>query len=242
MRKIGFSTGAVARGDFYGALEILRTAHVPAVELSALRLVELAPLVRALSTLALADFTYVSFHAPSSFKESEEKDVVRLLEEVAAHDLPIIVHPDVIFDFALWEQFGSLLIIENMDKRKPVGRTVLELCPIFDALPSAMFCFDIGHARQVDPTMTEAALLLNSYGDRLLEIHMSEVNTASRHDPISYNAVAAFASVADQIPESVPIILETLIDQGQSDIQTEMERARLVFATMNEGAWRQAIA
>ena len=69
---------------------------------------------------------------------------------------PIVVHPDAMFDFSLWREFGNLLCLENMDKRKPVGRTVQELDRIFQELPDASFCFDIGHARQVAPTMTEA--------------------------------------------------------------------------------------
>jgi hypothetical protein len=74
--------------------------------------------------------------------------------------------------------------------------------------------------------MTEAYLLLQAFGDRLAEVHVSEVNTASRHDPISWNAVTAFRTVARYIPEEIPIILEPLIDEGQSDIQTEIQRAR----------------
>jgi hypothetical protein len=78
--------------------------------------------------------------------------------------------------------------------------------------------------------MTEATLLLNAFGDRLVEVHMSEVNTASRHDPISPNAVTAFSAVAEFIPEDVPIILESLIDHGQSDVQTELQQAHNAFA------------
>ena len=59
---------------------------------------------------------------------------------------------------------------------------------------------------------------------------MSEVNTASRHDPISPNAVTAFSAVAEFIPENVPIILEPLIDHGQSDIETELQRAHDALA------------
>ena len=79
--------------------------------------------------------------------------------------------------------------------------------------------------------MTEASLLLKAFGDRLVEVHMSEVNTASRHDPISLNAVMAFSAIAASIPEEVPIILEPLIDQGQSDVQTELRRAYDTFAS-----------
>lgn len=84
--------------------------------------------------------------------------------------------------------------------------------------------------------MTEAAALLRAFGDRLAEVHLSEVNTASRHDPISLYAVRAFNSIAPYIPEQTPIILETLIDQGQSTIEAEIERARDSLTVMSLAA------
>ena len=74
--------------------------------------------------------------------------------------------------------------------------------------------------------MTEARLILEQFGGRLREVHVSEVNTSSRHDALSVYAISAFRTVAKLIPEPVPIILETLIDEGQSDIPTEIDRAR----------------
>ena len=61
---------------------------------------------------------------------------------------------------------------------------------------------------------------------------MSEVNTASRHDPLSPNAIMAFSGIMASVPEEVPIILETLIDQQQSDVQTEIHRANEVFGAV----------
>jgi hypothetical protein len=119
-----------------------------------------------------------------------------------------------------------------MDNRKPVGRSVPELGKFFELLPEARFCFDVGHARQVDPSMVESVLMLRACGGRLAEVHMSEVNTSSRHDPISRNAVSAFAPVMAKIPVTIPIILETLIDEGQSDIETEIRRASEVFGAV----------
>jgi hypothetical protein len=236
MRRVGFSTGAVARGDFRHAIHLLRAHQVDTIELSALRADELAPLVYAIPTLDLSDFRFVSVHAPSRYPAEQEHSILRQLTPLATQGFPVVVHPDVIYTPESWRPLEGNLLIENMDKRKPIGRFVKELRPYFEALPQARFCFDIGHARQVDPTMTEAALLLDAFGARLAEVHMSEVNTASRHDPISIYAVSAFASVAASIPEHVPIILESLIDQGQSDIATEISRARDVFAEMAVGA------
>lgn len=226
MRPIGFSTGALARGDFLRALQILDNHNVRIVEVSALRLSELEPVFCALPSLDLGRFTFVSIHAPSSFPQESEDWVLERLVAVGRSGFPLVAHPDTIYTLSKWRVLGDRLVIENMDKRKPIGRTVSEMRTIFDALPEARFCFDIGHARQVDPSMTEASLLLRAFGGRLEQVHMSEVNTASRHDPISLNAVSAFQRVAMYIPESTPIILETLIDAGQSDVQSEIARAR----------------
>lgn len=225
MRIIGFSTGAIAKSDYARALEILRAWKVPAVELSALRFSELDPLVRALPLLDLRSFSAISFHAPSGFSDQQENSVIRLLADVVALKIPIIVHPDVVYSPHLWTRFGDFLLLENMDKRKPIGRTESELQMLFNQLPSARFCFDIGHARQVDPTMMEARRILEQFADRLAEIHISEVNSGGRHDPLSAYAIEAFQSVAELMTEDVPVVLETLIDQGQSDIHTELARA-----------------
>ena len=66
MRPIGFSTGALAFGDFHAALNDLRDIKTAAVELSSLRDHEVAPLMQALPQLDLARYSYVSVHVPSA--------------------------------------------------------------------------------------------------------------------------------------------------------------------------------
>src|SRR4051794_19712335 len=123
MRHIGFSTGALARGDFRAALAILRQHDITIVELSALRVEELTPLVTALPSLVLECFSFVSVHAPSRFARDAEQWVVEQLLPFVERGYPVIVHPDVISDPERWNALGNRLVIENMDKRKPVGRT-----------------------------------------------------------------------------------------------------------------------
>lgn len=225
MKRFGFSTGAIAKGDYRFALERLLFFGISVVELSALRVEELDHLIDSLPNLDLGRFEFVSFHAPSRFPFAFERHVLSRLRTVADHGIPVVVHPDVISTPEAWQVLGSMLLLENMDKRKPVGRTTRELSSLFRQFPEAGLCFDIGHARQVDPTMIEAQLILETFSGRLSEVHISEVNTGSRHDPLSIYAISAFRTVAALIPDSVPIVLETLIDQGQSDILTEIERA-----------------
>src|SRR5450755_2149809 len=130
---------------------ITEDKSVNAVELSALRQEELGPLVAELDILDLSRFRYVSFHAPSSIEPSFEQAVLKLLAQVATRGWPIIVHPDAMLNPLAWACLGDSLCIENMDKRKPVGQTARQLAQIFQVFPNASLCFDIGHARQVDP-------------------------------------------------------------------------------------------
>jgi hypothetical protein len=209
MRPIGFSTGALAHADFRMALAMLKETKLSVVELSALREAELPPLLAAVATLDLSQFAYVSVHAPSAFRPESEALIVEGLAEFSERGWPIVVHPDAILQHSRWRTFGKYLCIENMDKRKPVGRSANELRRVFDLLPDASFCFDIGHARQFDSTMTEAYLLLTEFRGKLRQVHVSEVNTSSKHDVISYASVLAFREVAHLVPSDIPLILET---------------------------------
>ncbi|WP_190273728.1 hypothetical protein [Granulicella mallensis] len=47
--------------------------------------------------------------------------------------------------------------------------------------------------------MTEAFLILSTFAERL--VHVSEVNSESQYDPISYGAKLAFQQVAELIPQ-----------------------------------------
>lgn len=223
MRMIGFSTGALARSDYRQALRMLTGKDVNAVELSALRQEELKPIVEDLDNLDLRKFRYVAFHAPSSLDPALEVSAIQLLERVAARSWPIIVHPNAMYDPAAWAQFDALLCIENMDKRKPIGQTAADLGRIFDVLPRASFCFDIGHARQVDPTMSEATAILQVCRKRLKQLHVSEVNTQSKHDSLSLESMLAFQRVASLVPQDIPIIMESRVDE--SHISEEVGRA-----------------
>lgn len=222
MRPIGFSTGALALGDAARALEMLAGSRTTAVELSALRLPELAPLLALLPTLDLSAFEYVSVHAPSRYDAAEERRIVDALAAVVPFGWPIVVHPDTIHDFGAWRGLGALVAIENMDRRKPVGRTARELDGIFKKLPEARFCFDIGHAQQIDRTMGEAYFLVQELGPRLAQLHVSEVDAMSRHDPLSRVTVDAFRKVAPWVPEDVPLILETPSAPGEFAAQTSL--------------------
>jgi hypothetical protein len=234
MRPIGFSTGALALGDFRCALAILRSkSEVDAVELSALREQELIPLIEALPSLDLQHFRHVSFHAPSSMSGDFEVVATKRLEEVASRNWLIVVHPDVITKPDLWKCLGERLCVENMDKRKPIGQTADQLQEVFDKLPSSSFCFDVGHARQVDPTMTEAFMILRRFRLRLRQLHVSEVNSDSRHGELTLEASLAFRRLASVIPQDVPAIIESRVPKPDIDREVRLVRDLFDSGTSN---------
>ncbi len=211
MRPLGFSTGALSKGDFARGIAVQRPHQtIRAVELSALRDHELEPLVRAVDSLDLSRFEYVSVHAPSKLATLGERAVFEMLEALPS-EWPIVVHPEILLTPSLWRSLGPRLCIENMDNRKTLGRTATELRELFARYPDAGFCLDVGHARQIDPTMTVALLMLFEFGERLAQVHVSDVGPRGEHLPLSVLSTWAFGRVAARVPASCPLIIESVI-------------------------------
>jgi hypothetical protein len=226
MRFFGYSTGAIALGDFSRALNLLGAYDFQAIELSALRIAEVEPLLCALRNLNLDRYKYISFHAPSSFRDEEEEHLVGLLSKLP-EAWPIVLHPDAIYRASRWTSLAPRLAIENMDRRKNTGRSVSELEHVFELLPQAKMCFDLGHARQVDPSMICAYQLLKAYAERIVQLHVSEVDTLNRHVVISRAAEIAFSQIRQFVPKSAAIILEGRV--LEKDIGREAEKVRFLL-------------
>jgi sugar phosphate isomerase/epimerase len=119
----------------------------------------------------------------------------------------IVVHPDAIGETALYRPLGRRLAIENMDARKPAGQTAEELAPFFEELPDAGLCFDVAHAKSVDPSMAEGGRILDEFGDRLRHVHLSSLDENCHHVPLTEDDESLFASLLSRCRD-VPWILE----------------------------------
>ncbi len=223
MKSIGFSTGALAKGDFRRGLKLLERHSCPAVELSALRDHELSGLMAAVPELDTGAFDYISVHAPSGFGELGEAATAAKLRLCIERGWPVVLHPDVIKDHECWTDFGDLLCIENMDRRKSDGRTLAELERHLEALPQARLCLDLGHARHVDPSMTVAREILKGLHERITQIHLSELDARARHRPLSMATVWAVSEIAHRIPD-VPVILESVVVEEQMTKELRMAK------------------
>jgi hypothetical protein len=180
----------------------------------------------------VGNFKYIAFHAPSRFSAHEEVNIVALLWNLL-RDLPdnvtihIVVHPDTLHDYDLWRSFGDKLCVENMDDRKPIGRTADELSAVFEKLPKARLCFDIGHAHEIDRSMSVGYEILRRFRNRISHVHASEVNDDWKHRAFSASSHAAFLKLAGLIPEEAPVILETDVAEGR--VAAQLSEARCIF-------------
>lgn len=221
MRSIGFSTGALALGDFDKGVALMADRHTSVIELSALREEELPALMGALDRLHLDGYGYVSVHAPSRLRTMREAAVADMLRPCIDRGWHVVLHPDAIGDHGCWREFGGCLCIENMDKRKEAGRTAVELRRHFHELPEASMCLDLAHARQVDPTLGIAREIIREYGEKIVQLHLSELDVKSHHEPLSMAAVWAIREIAHLLPDC-PVILESVVQPNGIDAELEM--------------------
>ena len=74
--------------------------------------------------------------------------------------------------------------------------------------------------------MGTAFELVRRFGDRLRQIHLSEVNSQSKHEPLSAAAVHATCGLARILP-SVAVMLESVVEREEIDVELKMARAAL---------------
>jgi hypothetical protein len=183
-----------------------------AIELSAVSLTELETVVEFLirgeqARESLSAVEYVSLHAPVA-ELTSRPDLVSALAGLPPFVETVVVHPDLLGSLEGLHEIGKRLAIENMDGSKTDGRTPDELERFFVVLPEAGFCLDVAHAWSIDPTLLHAHALLDAFGTKLREVHVSGISPDGQHRPTTKNDLARYRSVL-QGCRSVTWIFET---------------------------------
>ena len=206
---VGVSTGFMVeqRGDWAALFERSAATSTLAVELSALSQDELPGLTRFLCADPPMPFHYVSVHAPSKGLDVGEDERVHALTALPSWLRAIVVHPDTMEDLDVWSGLGRRLVIENMDARKASGQRADQLAGLFEALPLAGLCFDIAHARHVDPSLEVGRELLDCFTDRLRHVHLSSLDSEAHHVPLTEMDEELFTDLLKRCRD-VPWILE----------------------------------
>jgi hypothetical protein len=178
-----------------------------AIELSAISASELPGLLAYLAAAPRLPFLFVSVHAPSKGLGGDEPAYVEELRRVPRWVDAIVVHPDTISDPAPYRALGRHLAVENMDTRKRVGLRANDLATLFAELPDARLCFDIAHAKDVDPTMQEAAEIARRFAPRLSHVHVSSLDQNQHHVSLTLEDEDLYEPVLRHCRD-VPWILE----------------------------------
>jgi hypothetical protein len=204
---VGASTGFLRDAGDWPAQARAAIAISPfAAELAALSLPEFAGLEAWLHTLPPLPFRYLSVHAPTKHLDGDEAGLVERLAALPPAVRSIVVHPDVIADPAVYARLGSRLVLENMDTRKTFGQDADDLASLFAVLPEAGLCLDVAHAGAVDPTMDLAHELLDRFGARLRQLHVSSL-VDGEHVPLTEQDAERFQPVLRRCVD-VPWVLE----------------------------------
>jgi hypothetical protein len=208
---LGASTGYMTddRGQWPALVNRARATSGRAVELSALSSPELEPLLCFLKQLrSQLPFIYVSVHGPTKGWTAGEAELARQLGRLPAQVESVILHPDVLEDLEPLVALGSLIVLENLDHRPSTGRTPDELAPFFEALPDAGFCLDVAHVTAIDPTLALGHELLDAFGGRLRQLHLSSfIREGAKHVPLIDDDIERFEPILQRC-RGVPWILE----------------------------------
>lgn len=205
---LGCSTGYMEseREEWEQLVVDAAAVSVVAAELSALSEPELPGLIEFLDEYLLP-FRYLSVHGPSKQRRRSESELVALLNSLPGWIDAIVMHPDTIEDPAAYAPLGRRLVLENMDRRKTSGRTAEELTEYFEQLPEAGLCFDIAHAKSIDPTMHVGDEILAAHGPRLRHVHLSSLDDGAHHVSLTTQDEELFAQLLRKCRD-VPWILE----------------------------------
>lgn len=206
---VGCSTGYMHQEREDWEELVVRAAGVSGVatELSALSEPELPGLISYLRSDPMLPFRFISVHGPSKQRRLGERELVELLGTLPAWVDAIVMHPDTIEEPAAYRPLGRRLVLENMDRGKAMGRNAEELAGLFEALPLAGLCFDIAHAKSVDPELGVGEELLDRYASRLRHVHVSSLDEDLHHLPISDEDELRYAPLLAKCRD-VPWILE----------------------------------
>lgn len=198
----GLSTGGLMPGRPLQAAAAAARYGTDLIELSALAGDELDAVLAALPTVRQR-FARVHVHAPAKRRISPDHEVVA---QLAAADVDVVVHPDVIDDVTVWRRLGRRLLVENNDSRKRTGQDSATLAALLSQLPDARVCLDISHALDAGgPDLVVE--LASSFRRHVALFHIGCSCGHATSGPLGEVVVASFQA-ARAIVGDVPVVVE----------------------------------
>ncbi|KKU65472.1 MAG: hypothetical protein UX89_C0028G0008 [Parcubacteria group bacterium GW2011_GWA2_47_16] len=216
--RIGFSIGCFWRkNEPREILKFLREQDIKTVELKKITSSDQVgdPLSSYLKE-EFGGFSFTSYHAPKFAygKNEETKRFLREMEQL--HELHplnlLVVHPDIVEDFSVFNDLPFPVGFENMDTQKKSHRTVADMQKLLSQNPKWRMVLDLNHCFVNDPSMRLAHDFYDALGDRISEIHLSGFKKL--HDPLfETKQEIIIRSLRDM---DAPIVIESEMNLDQA--------------------------
>ena len=158
----------------------------------------------------------------------DEKDVMWLLQSLKIFNgitkkiNYVVVHPDLVDDWGVFDKFVIPVAIENMDNRKMSFRTLQELREFFQKYPHFKLVFDVQHWVVNGYDVNRIPAILDEFQDRIVGVHLSGVGSDKYHIPVCRNNQRELVESLQDLPAHIPIVLEGVcadIDEMRQEMQ-----------------------
>jgi len=168
----------------------------------------------------LRGLPYATIHAPFDlFEHADAPEIIRRLENVSKlYDSigakNVIVHPNRSESFSLLKGVDFKIVLENMPPKD--GFQISDLKRYFSEFPDFSFCLDVSHAYLW--SRFEASDLIDAFGDRMAQVHLSGTYRRKCHVSLRKVAPAFMESIRPLKSRMTPIVIE-------EDFEKRSERA-----------------
>lgn len=168
---------------------------------------------------AVQKFSFISIHAPSRGvrygANPETEKIISGLKNICT-SLPvngIVIHPEIIDDFAPLIDSGLPFLLENIYKKGAFGSTPEDFI-VLKGKCNFGFILDLQHVYENDPLMEKAREFIMIMGERLRCLHVSGQFEGQGHTPVylSRNCEAIAEILKMKMP--VPKILEGVFGEN----------------------------
>lgn len=215
---LGFTTGKPTHLSLVEKVNCFRELGCNAIELSILDVNRFEIFEESLSDLHLDNFLFRSVHAPcfcldagvkikTIYKnDSQTLDILNKVSWMVKNfqaDL-VVIHPDLVEDWSVFEQFDLPVAVENMDWKKDRYKTLGDFKILFETIDAKMV-LDVNHSFTNDPTAELAVEMFANFGERIKEIHLSGFD--KYHEPL--HTTKQVEIVKSMPKKDVPIIIES---------------------------------
>jgi len=211
--RLGFSTGVLHRScNVKEAIKIIKDIGCKTVELGFARYERIEQgQLDYIGANDLDGFDYVSLHAPKiSYGNNNETRELFVKIERLNKERPIdlvVVHPDLVQDFTIFDNVSFKVGFENMDKHKLFFKHPDELEKVIKMNDSWKIVLDVNHIYTNDKSLKSTAEFYEKLGDRIAEFHLS--GYVELHDSLYQTKQIEIIRAIDNF--QTPIIVESVL-------------------------------